>query len=316
MIRKSFELVWEHTSEHDNKTQTQTSVNQFTEFDFIKSAIIKACDAKGETFIIKLTEDIIEDDKLLSNFAENVSILKKCGINVAIVHDHGKLVAETLKTFGIDEKFINGSRVTDHKTAKLMEMVVSGYINKKIVSKLCSYECKAIGISGKDANMIQAHNVKVTQKREGNLNSIIDFGFVGEPVMINPEILIDLEDAGIIPVISPVAYGSNGSTYLLDADLTAAILASALTAEKLIFFSTEGPLKTKEEVISELNIEELKTLLNKEKLDSKFVNMAEATVSAIDNAASTVYILNSAKKDAILFDLFTDMRAGSIVTSF
>jgi acetylglutamate kinase len=316
MIRKSFELVWEHTSDHDNKTQTQTSVNKLTEFDFIKSAIIKACDARGETFIIKLTEDIIDNDTLLTNFAENVSILKKCGINVVVVHEHGKLVEETLKNFGIEDKFINGSRVTDHKTAKLVEMVVSGFINKKIVSKLCSYDCKAIGISGKDANMIQAHNVRVSKKRDETCDSVIDFGFIGEPEMINPEILVEFEDAGIIPVISPIAYGANGSTYLLDTDLTAAIIASALSAEKLILFNQQGALIAGEDVISELQIDELKSLLNKNKVDARQVNMAEAAVSAIDNAASTVHILNSNKKDAILIDIFTDSRDGSLISCF
>jgi acetylglutamate kinase len=316
MIRKSFELVWEHTSDHDNKTQAQTSVNKLTEFDFIKNAIIKACDARGETFIIKLNEDIIDNDILLTNFAENVSILKKCGINVVVVHEHGKLVEETLKNFGIEDKFINGSRVTDHKTAKLVEMVVSGFINKKIVSKLCSYDCKAIGISGKDANMIQAHNVRVSKKRDDNCDSVIDFGFIGEPEMINPEILVEFEDAGIIPVISPIAYGANGSTYLLDTDLTAAIIASALSAEKLIFFNQQGALISGEDVISELQIDELKSLLNKNKVDARQVNMAEAAVSAIDNAASIVHILNSNKKDAILIDIFTDSRDGSLVSCF
>ncbi len=315
MIRKGFELVWEHTLDQTNKASTQLSSNQVSEFDLIKSALIKAGEVRGETFVIKLNEDIIDSEVLLNNFVDNISVLKKIGVNIVIVHEHGRLVSETLKYFGIEEKFIEDARVTDHKTAQIIEMVLSGHINKKIVAKLGAKGCPAIGISGKDGNMIEAHNLKVTKKRDEQEN-IIDIGFIGEPTLINPELLIELEEASVIPVISPVAFGKNGSTYLIDTDLTAAIIASALSAEKLIFFSDRGPLKHGDQIINELNVEELKSLLNKDAIEDKSSGMAEAAVSAIENASSAVYIVDSAKKDSMLLDIFTDARTGSLIKIF
>lgn len=269
---------------------------------------------KGDSFVIKLSADLIEDDSKLNFFADQIAILKNLGINIIVIHEHGNLVAQTLDIFGIKETIIDGSKVADHKTVQIMEMVLSGYVNKKITSAICASGVSAIGISGKDANLIEAKKYRMSKKRkDSNIEQIIDMGFVGEPTIINPEILIDLENADVVTVISPIAYGENGNTFLLDVNLTAAIVASAVTATRLFFLDSNGGIKMAGEEVKEISNAELKIIRNNGNFDKQYMNLLDAAISSMENYTEYVHILDSKVDYSILLDLFLDERHGTLI---
>lgn len=274
-MRRNFNIVWQNVS--NRKTKSGTSARTLTP-DLIKDIVKKSNEVRDQTIVVKLSSIIIDNDVLLTNFAENINLLSLSGAKIFIVHDHANLVGETLKLFGFDEKFIDSIKVVDHKSSQIIEMVLSGYINKLIVSKLCSTGCYAVGISGKDANLIQAKKSrilhKVTKERD-----VIDVGFISEPIMINPEILLNFEDTNIIPVISPVASDAKGKTHLLDVNLTASIISSSLDADHLILMN--------DNIGAEYHrVHDMHTLQNaveKFATDAESISLIEAATSSIEN---------------------------------
>lgn len=301
-MRRNFNIVWQSVS--NRKTKSASSVRTLTP-DLIKDIVKKSNEVRDQTIVIKLSSIIIDNDVLLTNFAENINLLHLSGAKVFIVHDHANLVGETLKLLGFDEKFIDSIKVVDHKSSQIIEMVLSGYINKLIVSKLCSTGCYAVGISGKDANLIQAKKSrilhKVTKERD-----VIDVGFTSEPIMINPEILLNFEDTNIIPVISPVASDAKGRTHLLDVNLTASIISSSLDADHLILMN--------DEIGAEYHrIQDMRTLqlaIDKFTINAKTLSLIEAATSAIENTANTVHFVDPNISDAVLLSIFKDYKAG------
>ena len=230
-MQKNCNLVWQNALNY--KEKEDNGFPHIKDTALIKDIIRRSSEIRDQVMVFKLPSLIIGDDKLLTSFAEIIQLLDSCGIKIFIVHDHTDLVNDTLKLFGCDEKFIDIIKVADYKSSQIMEMVLSGYINKRIVSKLCSLGCYAIGISCKDANLIQAKKSKLLHRRDAN-KEVIDIGFISEPVIVNPEILINFEDSNIIPVIAPVASDEKGNTHLLDVNMTASIIASSLNAEHLV----------------------------------------------------------------------------------
>lgn len=270
----------------------------------IKHLIKKSNEIRGKIIVLKLTSTIIENEELLSNFIENVYLITLCGAKIFIVHDHTNMVKHTLALFGLNEKLIQNISVSDHKSSKIVEMVVSGYINQLIVSKLCSFGCNAIGISGKDTNMIQAKKSKFLHKKTNN-SEIIDVGFVSEPVLINPEILLHFEDSDIIPVISPIASDENGATHLLDVNLVTSLISIALDADYLIFPCTEHILINYKSSNNSNDYEPLRKILAKNNTANyQSKSLLEAAGSAIENSSNSVYFVDAAAPDAVLMSLF------------
>lgn len=268
----------------------------------IKDIIRRSSEVRDQVMIFKLPSLIIDDDKLLTNFAEIIQLLDSCGVKIFIVHDHTNLVNDTLKLFGCDEKFIDNIKVADYKSSQIIEMVLSGYINKRIVSKLCSLGCYAIGISCKDANLIQAKKSKLLHRRDTS-KDVIDIGFISEPVIVNPEILINFEDSNIIPVISPVASDEKGNTHLLDVNITASIIASSLDADHLVLLC-DGVEFAGEKYIRVQDVDVLKEMLNNA-VEPKKVGLIGAALSAIQNNINHVHFLNATFPDSILLSMFT-----------
>ncbi len=301
-MQRNFNIVWQNVS--NRRTRNAASARTITP-DLIKDIVKKSNEIRDQTIVVKLSSHIIDNDALLSNFAENINLLNLCGAKVFIVHDHANLVGETLKLLGFDEKFIDSIKVVDHKSSQVIEMVLSGYINKLIVSKLCSTGCYAVGISGKDANLIQARKSRILRKvtRE---RDVIDVGFISEPIMINPEILMNFEDTNIIPVISPVASDAKGRTHLLDVNLTASIISSSLDADHLILMNADAGGKYHRMQ----DMQSLQTIVNQLKNDERLLSLIEAATSAIENTANTVHIIDPSIFDAVLLSIFKDYRAG------
>ncbi|WP_425362857.1 acetylglutamate kinase [Candidatus Tisiphia endosymbiont of Hybos culiciformis] len=299
-MQKNCSLVWQNALNY--KEKEGKDFTHVKDTALIKDIIRRSSEVRDQVMVFKLPSLIIGDDKLLTSFAEVIQLLDSCGIKIFIVHDHTNLVNDTLKLFGCDEKFIDNIKVADYKSSQIIEMVLSGYINKRIVSKLCSLGCYAIGISCKDANLIQAKKSKLLHKRDMN-KDVIDIGFISEPVIVNPEILINFEDSNIIPVIAPVASDEKGNTHLLDVNMTASIIASSLNAEHLVLLC-DGTEFTEENYIRVQDVNVLKEMLN-EAVDPKKVGLIGAALSAIQNNTDYVHFLNATFPDSILLSIFT-----------
>lgn len=298
MVQKSCSLVWRNTFSDSNADKVQVSGSERA--GAISEVLLKGKELESEVIVVKLPSAVIENDELLRAAVDNISVLNMTGANIIVVHDHSESVEKTLDLFGIDKKFYDTSKIADHKTSQLVEMVLSGHINKKIVSALCAVGCNAVGISGKDGNMIEAkkHVVKSSSK-----SGILEFGFISEPSVINPEILINLTEADFVPVIAPVAFGADRETYLLDVNLTASIVACVTTARHLILMEeADNPMIS----LGEISIESLRKHIKAISQDSDSRGYVEAVASTLQNHAEYVHIVNCMDKDSILSSIFTD----------
>lgn len=302
-MQKKFNLVWQNVSSHKEEEKTK-SLGATTDTTLIKNVIKRSSEIRDQVIIIKLPSTIIDNDELLTNFVENIHLISICGAKIFIVHDHTNLVKETLTLFGIEEKFISGIKVSDHRSAQIVEMVVSGYINKLIVSKLCSFGCQAIGISGKDSNLIQAKKSRLLHKSSAN-PEVIDIGFISEPILINPEILLNFEENNIIPVISPIASDGNGCTHLLDVNLVASIISSTLDADHLVFPCEEQLLGTGNFKTTDIRL--LQQILHASNQSSAVISLIEAATGAVENSDNCVHLVNAKARDSILLSIFTDI---------
>jgi acetylglutamate kinase len=297
-VQKNFSLVWKNTLPKEAK-KPQDPVS-FPTSALVKRVIQYSNEIKDQTIVIKLDSAIIEDQVLLTNFAENISILRSCGANPIIVHDYTKLVESSLRSFGIDKNVITNMQSIDSKNAQLVEMVLSGHVNKMIVSKLCEFGCYAIGISGKDGNLIQAKKSTSTYKRHLD-GGIIDIGFVSQPVVLNPEILLNFEDMDIIPIISPIACDNNKRTHILDVNLTASVISSAIGADHLVFSCSNEILKG-----NYLKIYDTRALKNiwQNNQGYKDHSLFEAAYNSIEHSSNTVHFVDAHKPDSILLSFF------------
>lgn len=277
----------------------------------IKQIIDQNSQLRDEIVFIKLATNVIESDELLQNFVENTRALKNSGVNVIILHDYAGLISSTLDLFGIDHDFVNKMQFGDPKTSQIIEMVISGYINKRIVSALCSAGCNAIGISGKDGGLIEARRSLMPQTA-GN-ESCIEFGFVGYPVGINTEILQKFIESNVIPVISPIALGINGSTYLLDVYLTSAMIASDINAKHLVFMTELGGVSINDEVVPMCTVQKLKQVLKSGELSYEYNKILNAAQKALHEGTEVVYIADSEIINCILLTMFTNSSSTKIV---
>lgn len=298
-MQKNCNLVWQNASNYKDKKDKDFSYTK--NITLIKEIIRNSSEIREQLLVVKLPSLIIENDELLTSFAEIIHLLDSCGVKIFIVHDHTNLVNDTLKLFGFDEKVINSIKVADYKSSQIIEMVLSGYINKRIVSKLCSVGCYAIGISCKDTNLIQAKKSKLSHRRATN-QDIIDIGFISEPIIVNPEILINFEDNNIIPVISPVASDENGNTHLLDVNLTVSLISSSLDADQLILFYEESEF-AEMQGFKVRDINTLKDMLNLA-TEPKKISLIEAALNAIQNNTHCVHFVNATFPDSMLLSMF------------
>ncbi|MGL9758729.1 MAG: acetylglutamate kinase [Wolbachia sp.] len=261
----------------------------------------------GETFVIKCGGITISDETLFNTFVHNVVLLKQLGINPVVVHDGEYEINSVLKTLGMDSKFVNDTRLTDKDTMKIIEMALCGSINKKIVQHINSASGLAIGLCGKDGNLIKAEKITATfrEDRSNNIEKILDMGFIGRPTEINPDILFFIEESDFIPVIAPIGHGKNGETYHIDADSAASAIATAVSASKMIIFSD-----TDEEIDKiggrRISIKNLNASINCGKIKGeKFIERLMAYTKMVEECAGVVHIVDG-RIPNIMLDLFTE----------
>ena len=192
----------------------------------------------GRTFVVKYGGHAMGDPELALDFAQDIVLLQAVGINPVVVHGGGPQIGAMLKRVGVESHFVDGLRVTDKETAEIAEMVLSGSINKELVGWIAGAGGKAIGISGKDGGLVTAAKVsRTTKDPDSNIERVVDLGFVGEPDTIDTSVIETMSAAGIIPVIAPIAPGSDGSTYNINADTMAGAIAAALGASRLFLLT-------------------------------------------------------------------------------
>ncbi|HEX7776406.1 MAG TPA: acetylglutamate kinase [Parvibaculum sp.] len=267
------------------------------------------------TVVVKYGGHAMGDEALGLEFARDIVMLKQSGINPIVVHGGGPQIGAMLTRLGIKSEFSGGLRITDKATVEIVEMVLAGSINKGLVSLLNRAGGRAVGLCGKDGNLIIAK--KVEQKihdPESNIEKILDLGFVGEPAKINPEILNTILRSDIIPVIAPVGVAPNGDTYNINADTAAGAIAAAMGATRLLLLTdVRGVLDKSGALIEELTVAEAKALMKDGTISGGMIPKVETCLDAVDGGVEAVVILDGRVRHAVLLELFTEHGAGTLI---
>jgi acetylglutamate kinase len=268
----------------------------------------------GEVFIIKLGGSVI-DNNYLKNIVKNIVILKQVGINPIIVHGGSIQITRMLNKLKIKSSFIDNLRVTDLDTIDIIEMILTGSINKNIVKEINLAGGVAVGLSGKDGNLIGAKKLtKVKKDPASNIEQILNLGFVGEPYKINSEMLGIFEDSDIIPVIAPIGIGDNGETFNMNANDVALTIASVLNAAKLIILSDIDGVALKEgQLLSQLNSETAKSLIKDGLIQENVISKITICLTALENNVSATHILNGLIENSLLMEIFTEKGSGTMI---
>ena len=272
----------------------------------------------GQTIVIKYGGSAMVDKTARKQFIKDVVLMKYIGINPVIVHGGGPEINEMLKKVGKESKFIEGNRMTDEETVEIVEMVLSGKVNKGIVADINKYGGKAIGISGKDDNMILVRQKYIEEKSEDSEEiKKIDIGFVGEIENINTEIIKVLEKSDYIPVISSIGTDKNGQTYNINADYVAGEIAGKLNADRMIFLTdVDGILldyHDKQTLIDEIDVYHVNKLIEKGIINGGMLPKVNTCLKAIEKGVENVIILNGKLEHSLLLELFTEEGAGTLI---
>jgi len=270
----------------------------------------------GETVVVKYGGHAMGDEKLSRQFASDMVQLKLSGINPIVVHGGGPQIGAMLERLGIKSNFEDGLRVTCAETIEVVEMVLSGSINKSVVSNITKAGGKAIGISGKDGNLCVASKLQRTKKNpDSNLESVINLGFVGEPAVINPQILHTILASDTIPVIAPVAASRDGDTYNINADTFAGAIAEAMKAKRLMLLTdVDGVLDKDGELISELALDNIEGLIEDGTISGGMIPKLESCKSVVRGGVEGVIILDGRQPHAVLLELFTPHGLGTRIS--
>ena len=270
----------------------------------------------GMTIVIKYGGHAMVDDQLKADFARDITLMKFTGLNPVVVHGGGPQINKVLDQMGMKHQFIKGMRLTDEATMDVVEMVLGGKVNKDIVTQINKQGGKAVGLSGKDGELIRAKKLHIVyQEDENKPPEIIDPGLVGQVTKINPSIIKTLSREGFIPIIAPVGTGDSGETYNINADLVASSMAVALSAKRLILLTdVEGVLNLSGELIPSINMEKIDQMIKERAISGGMIPKIECALEALKNGVEKVHIINGSKRHALLLELFTDKGIGTEVT--
>ncbi|AJY47338.1 acetylglutamate kinase [Martelella endophytica] len=270
---------------------------------------------ENKTIVVKYGGHAMGDSELGQAFASDIALLKQSGVNPIVVHGGGPQIGNMLKRMGIESKFEGGLRVTDQATVEIVEMVLAGSINKEIVALINQTGEWAIGLCGKDGNMVFAEKAKKTViDPDSNIERILDLGFVGEVVTVDTTLLDLLAKSEMIPVIAPVAPGREGETYNINADTFAGAIAGALRATRLLFLTdVPGVLDKNGELIKELSVQEARNLILDGTVSGGMIPKVETCIEAIEAGVEGVVILNGKVKHSVLLEILTKGGAGTLI---
>lgn len=259
----------------------------------------------GKTVVIKYGGSAMTDSLLRESVIGDIAYLKAVGINPVVIHGGGPAINKALKIEGIEPEFKNGLRVTDKKTVQTVEKVLSGGVNKEIVSDFQKHNTTAVGISGKDGCLIEA------------LKSTDDIGYVGEIYKVNPKIIQTLIDSSFVPVISPIGTNENGETFNINADHAAVEIAIALNATKLVFLTdTDGVRKDEDDpssLLSKITPSEIDTLIKEKCITGGMIPKVKSCIKAVHSGVKSVHIINGKIKHSLLLEIYTNDGIGTII---
>ena len=269
----------------------------------------------GKTVVIKYGGNAMVDEALKSGFARDVVLMKLVGINPVIVHGGGPQIGQLLAKIGKQTEFVEGMRVTDSETMDVVEMVLGGLVNKEIVNLINQHGGRAVGLTGKDGDLIRAR--KLTLKRnapELKAPEIIDIGHVGEVASIDPGVVDMLVHGNFIPVIAPIGVGDEGSSYNINADLVAGKMAEVLRAEKLMLLTNAaGVLDKNDKVLSGLTAREVDALIADGTIYGGMLPKIQCALEAVQAGVKAAHIVDGRVEHAVLLELFTDEGVGTLI---
>jgi acetylglutamate kinase len=299
-----------------NDTPTRSVNAAHEEARLIAQALPYMQRYEGKTVVVKYGGHAMGDAKLAKAFARDIALLKQSGVNPIVVHGGGPQIGELLKKLGIESEFRGGLRVTDRRTVEVVEMVLAGSINKEIVALINAEGEWAIGLCGKDGNMVFAEKLKrKVVDPDSQIEQIVDLGFVGEPVEVDRTLLDLLARSEMIPVIAPVAPGRDGETYNINADTFAGAIAGALAATRLLFLTdVAGVLDRSGKLIDELTVAEARGLIADGTISGGMIPKVETCIAAVERGVAGVVIVNGRVAHAVLLELFTEHGAGTLIT--
>jgi acetylglutamate kinase len=269
----------------------------------------------GKTFVIKYGGHAMGDAELAEIFARDIVLLKQVGIHPVVVHGGGPQIGRMLERLKIKSEFIDGLRVTDAETVEIVEMVLSGTINKEIVAAISAAGGTAVGLSGKDGHLIQAR--KLTRSRrdpDSNIEKVLDLGYVGEPTEVNASMLTRLEQGGMIPVIAPIGAGPDGETFNINADTVAGAVAAAIKATRLLLLTDViGVLDRERNLIPELTLTRARELIADGTISGGMIPKLETCIEAIEGGLEAAVILDGRVPHALLLEIFTNHGVGTLI---
>jgi acetylglutamate kinase len=267
------------------------------------------------TVVVKFGGHAMGDPELAATFARDIVLIKQSGVNPIVVHGGGPQIGSLLERLNIRSEFKGGLRVTDRETVEVVEMVLAGSVNKEIVAAINAQGGKAVGISGKDANLMRAMRIERRfRDPDSNIEEIVDLGFVGDPIAVDPHIIDVIIHSDLIPVIAPIGVGPEGETLNINADTFAAALATALKAKRLLLLTdVEGVLDKDGNLIKSLTTAEAQELIEDGTISGGMIPKIESCLDVIAEGVEAVVIVNGKVPHAVLLELFTEHGAGTLI---
>jgi acetylglutamate kinase len=268
-----------------------------------------------EIVVVKYGGHAMGNEHLAREFARDIVLLEQTAINPVVVHGGGPQIGMMLDKLGIKSEFKDGLRVTDEKTVEVVEMVLAGSINKQIVGFINEAGGRAVGLCGKDGNMVKAKKVtRTTRDKDSNIEKAIDLGFVGEPADVDTTVLEQILGRELIPVLAPVAAGVNGGTFNVNADTFAGAIAGALNAKRLLLLTdVPGVLDKSKKLIPELSLKDARKLIADGTISGGMIPKVETCIDALERGVEGVVILDGKVPHAVLLELLTDHGAGTLI---
>lgn len=287
----------------------------FTQAEILVQALPHMQRYDQEIVVIKYGGHAMGDPEAARDFAQDVVLLEQAGVKPVVVHGGGPQIGRMLEKLGIKSEFAAGLRITDKATVDIVEMVLAGAINKQIVGTISAEGGKAIGLCGKDGNMVVARKVtRTVVDPDSNIEKVVDLGFVGEPEKVDRSVLDAVLKADLIPVLAPVAVGHDGATYNVNADTFAGAIAGAMRAKRLLLLTdVPGVLDKDKNLLPELTVEDCRRLIADGTITGGMIPKVETCIYALEQGVEGVVILDGKVPHAVLLELYTDHGAGTLI---
>lgn len=298
------------------KTHDENRTENLAKASVLSEALPYMRRFNNRTVVVKFGGHAMGDPKLFDLFARDMVLLRQVGVRPIVVHGGGPQIGAMLEKLEIKSQFVDGLRVTDQATVDVVEMVLSGSINKQIVSSITAAGGTAIGISGKDGGLIRAERLTRTKRDpDSNIEKVVDLGLVGEPKTIVPHVLDVFANTDVIPVIAPVGMGPNGETLNINADTAAGAIAAAVRASRMYMLTdVEGVLDADKNLISELKVSEARAAIESGVITGGMIPKIENCIDAIQGGVDGAAILDGRVPHTVLVELFTEGGAGTLIT--